>query len=244
MYKRISVNECPSFEAYVDLVNSDTSEQAALLNELTINVSWFYREPLDWEVLKAKILPNLLGSISANPDRMLRIWSAGCAHGEEPYTMAMLILELSELIKNPCQAQILATDIDAEIIDKAIEGFYTEDAVKLVPHGMLKKYFRKRGDRFQIIPEVKKMVSFAEYDLLSSKHSVPPVAIIGSFDIVLCQNVMIYYGQTAQEQIFNKVSNPISPGGYLILGSSEKLRSIHQTEFKTVFPASNIYQKI
>jgi len=215
-----------------------------LANDLSVNVSWLFREPLTWYLLKNQVLKALLETKYSGAGNVLRIWSAGCASGEEAYTAAILMHELLSTMESECRVQIIATDIDEASLEKARQGLYQADSLKNMPFGLLTKYFQNTSDGFLINPEVRKMVSFSKFDLLSTKHLAPPEGIFGSFEVVICQNVLIYYTRPAQERIFSKVAKVISPEGYLILGSSEHPLPSQRKVFQEVFKEVRIYRKI
>ena len=242
--KRIMITNCSDIEAYIALFTRDDAEINALLNELTINVSWFFRNPLTWELLRSEILPDLINNRAKPQSEVFRIWSAGCARGEEPYTMAILMLELMEKLGDELKIQIIATDSDTTAIVKAQKGLYDAEAVKNVPYGILTKYFEQTGSHFQIRPFVKKLVHFSQYDLLDKQHSTPPEAVFGDFDIVICQNVLIYYIKEAGIQIFDKIASATSQSGYLLMGPSEQPFKSLGFEFRQVFKQAKIYKKI
>lgn len=240
----MATTSCSTIEEYYELLRVDVTEQAGLAKDLSVNVSWLFREPLTWYLFKTQILKKLLENKYSSDESVLRIWSAGCAAGEEAYTAAILILELLRSLESKCTFQIIATDIDERSLDKARQGLYQSDSLRNMPFGMLTKYFENTDEGFLINPEVRKMVSFSHFDLLTTKHSAPPDAVFGSFEVVICQNVLIYYTRPAQDRILNKVFKAIVPEGYLILGSSEHPLPSQQRMFQTVFKEAQIYRKI
>jgi len=242
--KRMMMTNRSDLDQYVALLTSDANEIKALKNELTVNVSWLFREPLTWELLKAEIHAKILSKKDNHQAEIFRIWSAGCAHGEEPYTMAILITELLEKLEGSVNIQIIATDMDAQAIAQARNGSYNAEDLKNVPYGLVTKYFSQTGSGFQINSNIKKLVQFSQYDLLDKQHPTPPEAVFGDFDIVICQNIMIYYMNEASEQIFSKVAHATRSGGYLFLGPSEQPVKGPDSVFRQVFKQAKIYKKI
>jgi len=154
-------------------------------------------------------------------DNSLRIWSAGCASGEEPYTVAIILSEIFQKEKTNPDIYIFATDIDEKILETAQNGVYGPDAVKNVRFGLLQKYFSKKPDSYEIKPEIKEMVRFSQHNLLDKKSYIPAESIFGDFDIVLCRNVLIYFKTAFQDIIFAKLYRSLNPDGYLVLGEAE-----------------------
>ncbi|NQU27970.1 MAG: protein-glutamate O-methyltransferase CheR [Candidatus Marinimicrobia bacterium] len=241
--KRTGVTNCTDLGEYYKLLKQNQDEIDALLNELTINVSWFFRSSISCEFLKANILPALIQNKTNRKDNLIRIWSAGCACGEEPYTMAILLNEVLKQEADQITVQIFATDVDKTALLRAKKGIYGRDAVKNIPYGLLTKYFNQSNDHFQINSVIREMVHFSDFDLLDKKHFSPPEAVFANFDIVTCQNVLIYYQLSAQKQIFAKLTQSVAKGGYLILGEAEELVNSQKAVFRKVFDLGRIYQK-
>lgn len=196
------------------------------INHLTINVSEFYRNPSQWELLKEQILPDI---IKSNP--AVKIWSAGCAAGEEPYTLAIMLREYFPNVR----PQILATDIDKGVLLQAKEGIYKSRAVVNVPQYQLRKYFSKiQEDACQVKNEIKKMVVFRRHDLL--KDTFP-----ARCDLIICRNVMIYFTEEAKKILYRMFSDALRPGGVLFTGSTEQIFQASRIGLEAV--ASFFYKK-
>ena len=153
----------------------------------------------------------------------MRIWSSGCASGEEAYSVAMLIAELLESEKQTWTTHIFATDIDEAVLEVARAGIYGEDQLIETKLGIIRKYFRKREEYFEILPEIREMVLFSRDDLTSPILHAPSASIFGEFDLILCRNVLIYLNPRVQHTVCEKLSNSLKSGGYLILGEAEHL---------------------
>jgi chemotaxis protein methyltransferase CheR len=177
------------------------------LERMTINVSEFYRNPKRWEVLEKKILPRLLQS-----NKRLKIWSAACSTGEEPYTLAMI---LSKLVP-ASNFTILATDIDRGILERAKAGIYTERSLKDLPKEMLHKHFMNDGMGFRIKEELKKLIVFKQGNLLAENFET-------NFDLIVCRNVMIYFTEEAKHELYHKFSRALRVDGVLFVGSTEQI---------------------
>ena len=206
----MSLYEKRGFKTFNDFFNG-ISQDKDLLNEfldrMTINVSEFYRNAKRWEVLEKKILPNMIAR-----KKRLKIWSAACSTGEEPYTIAMIMSKFMPL----AQVQILATDIDENIIARAKVGAYPERSLNEVPEDMKRKYFIKDGSFFKVADEVKKAVTFRKQNLLADPFG-------GPFDLIVCRNVLIYFTEDAKDELYNKFSQALDNEGIFFLGSTEQI---------------------
>jgi chemotaxis protein methyltransferase CheR len=226
-------------EQYLDACRNNADECAELVNAVAINVSWFFRNPIVFEIIAQSLLPNLIGK---NPE--LRVWSAGCAAGEEAYSMAILIKEqLARLQDTDVQPVIFGTDIDKNVLQKAKEAIYPRESLKDTTLGTVDAFFAETKDGFELCPEAKGIVHFSFFDLLAKQTSVPPDSVYGTFDIVLCRNVLIYFSAEHQERAAEKLYESMSEGGYLILGDSETICPSVQARLKTVDARNKIYQK-
>ncbi len=203
----IKRNNFNDYGDYFNEIEKDKKLFNEFINYLTINVSEFYRNYSQWEILKNDILPNLLKA-----KKQLKIWSAACSTGEEPYTLVMVLSDLIPLN----QIKILATDIDKEAINKAQIGIYSSKSVENVPKEHLAKYFSKLGDSYQIKDEVKKCVEFSNINLLKDKYP-------DKCDLIVCRNVMIYFTEESKESMYNKFHDSLQEKGVLFVGSTEQI---------------------
>ncbi|MCF7912291.1 MAG: protein-glutamate O-methyltransferase CheR [Candidatus Cloacimonetes bacterium] len=235
---RITATGTANMETYYSYIESHPEECELLMQSLTIKVSSFFRNPLDFEIINRVI--GYLMQNKAEQKEPLRIWSAGCASGEEPYSMAILVAELMSL--TPCAVEIFATDIDSEVLERARQGIYKTDSLKEVKYGLLNKYFITHEDRFELQPSIREIVNFSFHDQLSN-IKVPSMSIYGNFDIVLCRNVMIYYNSRYQVKMQQRLYDSLNLGGYLMLGEAESILERYQGSMKQVAPLSKIYRK-
>lgn len=218
---------------YAELLNSDINEIGTLYDSLSINVTKFYRDKQVWQVFGNKIIPKLLKD--TNPNEKLRIWSCGCASGEEPYSLAIMF---SEALKNPINKfKIIATDINSNALQHAHTGNYTLDNLKNLDPLLITKYFQKTNDgNYKIIDKIKDLVSFNLADITTF-----PISYL---DVIFCRNLLIYYGKDAQDLIFKKFYTVLKPNGYLVLGMDETLwRHKLQNSFLSLNSRDRIYQK-
>lgn len=198
-----------NFKSYFNALEDNSLLLNEFLDRMTINVSEFYRNRKRFEVLEEKVIPYLL-----QKKKKLRIWSAACSTGEEPYTLAMVLNRHIPLQ----QVEILATDLDGLALGKAQAGLYHERSLKEVPPEILKKYFRKEGSTYRVIDEVRKSVTFKKHNLLADRYQK-------DFDLIVCRNVMIYFTEEAKKTIYKNFSHSLIDGGIFFVGSTEQIFS-------------------
>ncbi|PLT34874.1 protein-glutamate O-methyltransferase CheR [Bacillus sp. V5-8f] len=196
-----------TFGSYFQVIEKDNGALNEFLDRMTINVSEFYRNAKRWEVLEKKILPRLLGT-----SRKLKIWSAACSTGEEPYTIAMVLSNLLPL----SQIEIHATDIDENVLARAKMGIYPARSLNEVPSDIKAKYFSKNGDFYEVADEIKRTVKFKKHNLLADRFD-------SGFDLIVCRNVLIYFTEEAKHTLYNKFSESLKEGGVFFVGSTEQI---------------------
>lgn len=212
----VSRNKCSSYDEYVRLLRTDSSVFSEFINFLTINVSEFYRNPDQWEILDKVYFPELISRFG----KKLNIWSAACSTGDEPYSLVMALsrhVPLNDI-------RIIATDIDRRILEQAKTGLYNEKSIKNVPADLKKRYFRQIGPSFQISDEIKRCVSFRESNLLCDRYP-------GDLDMIVCRNVLIYFTEEAKEDIYRKFHRSLKSGGVLFIGSTEQVSDYREIGF-------------
>lgn len=205
-----SLYEKRGYKNFIDFLHGIERDKDLLkefLDRMTINVSEFYRNAKRWEVLQHKIFPKLL-----ERNKRLKIWSAACSTGEEPYTIAMVLSHHVPL----SHIQILATDIDETCLQKAKAGVYQERSLAEVPPDIKKKYFIQEGSFYRVKDEIKNTVTFKKHNLLSDPYEK-------NFDLIVCRNVMIYFTEEAKDYIYKEFSNSLRSGGILFVGSTEQI---------------------
>lgn len=224
-----------SFAEYFDYLVADKTGSAlvTLINKITTNHTFFMREADHFNYFKEKVLPELAG---ASNDRDLRIWSAGCSSGEEPYTLAMIIDEYFSLNKNKWDTKILATDISGKVLDIAVKGIYSNEGIAAIPAYWKLNYFVKQGhDKAVLVPKIRNEVIFRKFNLMDKSYPFKR-----RFHVIFCRNVMIYFDNKTKVELVKKFYDFTEPGGYLFLGHSESLNR-NETEYKYVMPA--VYRK-
>ncbi|SEP68066.1 chemotaxis protein methyltransferase CheR [Piscibacillus halophilus] len=207
-----------NFKDYYDALNNDDALRQEFLSRITINVSQFYRNYKRWDILKNDILPDLLKSKA-----QVKVWSAACSTGEEPYTMAMLLSDFYDLD----QISILATDIDDGAIEQAKVGVYSEKSLSEVPQNKIERFFTKEGSTYIMSDEIKKTVTFKKHNLLADDYG-------GPYDLIVCRNVLIYFTEDAKRKVYQKFNEALTPQGILFVGSTEQLFRPQENNYEPV----------
>ena len=234
---RVRATHSASAEAYADLLLKDGDEVDRLLKVLTIHVSQFFRNPPTFDKLRTQIFPFLFTLPGINGNEELSIWSVGCASGEEPYTLALILKHFFPEELEKLRVTILATDVDAGILDVARVGIYGEERLMEVPEPLRQEYFVQRDGKFQLASEIRTLVEFRQADLADSET-------FPDCDLIVCRNVLIYFERQQQETILNGFADRLRPGGILVLGKSETLVGETRRRFQTVCPVERIYRVV
>ena len=204
----ITKHKIEGYDKYVSKLKTDKELFDEFVSYITINVSEFYRNPEQWKLIEADVFPELIRKFGKN----LKIWSAACSTGDEPYSLVMALSRHVPL----SNIKILATDLDKQIIAKAKVGVYNEKSIASVPEDFKKKYFTKVGPSYKIADEIKERVEFKEHNLL--KDAYPK-----DYNLIVCRNVLIYFTEEAKEEVFRKFNKSLAPGGVLFIGSTEQI---------------------
>ncbi|NOY05346.1 MAG: protein-glutamate O-methyltransferase CheR [Chlorobi bacterium] len=240
---RIRTAGCKDLQTYLNKLESSETEAVLLAQTLTINVSSFFRNPLVFEYLRQRVLPELLLKKTKRGEQTLRIWSAGCATGEEPYSIAIIVRDLVNGEDNPLQINIFGTDINKESLKIARTGLYKTNSLDNVPLRYVRSCFTRQNGAFKLDPVIRDMVVFSEYDLLDEKSRVPQISVFGDFDLVFCCNVVMYYQSADQVKIFSKIARSIVTTGFLVLGEAEELPLPYRRSFIPLPGAGHFFQK-
>ena len=222
----ITKNHIATYDEYVALIKRDKEKFEQFINFLTINVSEFYRNPDQWKILENEVFPKLIQKFGKN----LKIWSAACSTGDEPYSLAMAFSKHVPL----SNIRILATDIDDQVISSAKTGLYSAKSVENVPADLKKKYFSQVGDSYKIADEIKRCVTFKEHNLLKDVYPK-------DYDLILCRNVVIYFTDEAKDMIYKNFYNSLKPQGILFIGSTEQITTYRELGFERL--SSFYFQK-
>ncbi|PKP17135.1 MAG: hypothetical protein CVU05_16070 [Bacteroidetes bacterium HGW-Bacteroidetes-21] len=240
--KRIAETGFDTINDYSLFLKKHPREVAVLTDSLQISYSDFFRNSLTFSVLEQIVIPLLIHRNSESKRKRLRLWSAACAGGQEPYSLAMLFEEIKSRDSAKYSYQIFATDLSEGQINEASAGKYSIEAISNVKHKRIKQWFTQSGEEYLVKQSLKKNINFSVFDLLHKEMSSPPVSIYGDFDIVFCANMLFYYKPKYQKMILEKVTRSMAQGGYLITGETER-DILLSNNFREVFPQSAIFQK-
>ncbi|ABR48775.1 Protein-glutamate O-methyltransferase [Alkaliphilus metalliredigens QYMF] len=221
----ITRNNFPTYDLYYNAINQDKKLLDEFINYLTINVSEFYRNPQQWEILNSEIIPNLLKT-----RKKLKIWSSACSTGEECYSLVMALSKFYPLK----DIEVLATDIDEGAITKAQLGVYTPKSVENLPNEFIERFFTLQSERFMISGDIKNRVRFKKLNLIEDAYP-------SDCDLILCRNVMIYFTEETKSKMYQKFHDALGSDGILFVGSTEQIILPHRynlSPLKTFF-----YQK-
>jgi chemotaxis protein methyltransferase CheR len=239
LQKRLKAYNMSSFGDYIDFLFSSAGREKELSNmidEISTNKTDFFREPNHFEFLSQTGLREYL---SKTGKRRISAWSAGCSSGEEPYTIAIILKEYARL-EHYIDFTITATDISKRVLQEGMLGIYNEDKISEIPFALKKEYFQKGKNSFKqhvrVNSDIRNTVNFRQFNLLSSDYS-----IFGSFDIIFCRNVLIYFERAIQYRIIYNLCTQLNPGGYLFLGHSETTMGF-TLPLKTIRPS--IFNKL
>lgn len=206
---------------FYQLIDRDEALYRYFIDYLTINVTEFFRTPEKFVELEQKVIPDLMQQSSR-----LKIWSAGCSTGAEPYSMSIL---MSEIAPRP-KPQILASDLDIKMLAKAKEGIYQANELKNVTPARLAKYFRHvDGERYGVLPEVKEGITFQHHNLLLDRYE-------SGFDLISCRNVVIYFTEEAKDKLYRRFLDALRPGGVLFVGGTEAILNFRDIGFQHYIP--------
>ena len=196
------------YDKYVQALKNDKALFEEFVNYITINVSEFYRNPEQWKIMDEQIFPELIRKFGKN----LKIWSAACSTGDEPYSLVMALSRHLPL----ANIRIYATDLDKQILEKAKVGLYAEKSLAGVPKDLKAKYFTKVGSSYRISDEIKKRVTFKQHNLIKDRYEM-------GYHLIVCRNVLIYFTEEAKDEVFTKYFKSLAPGGILFIGSTEQI---------------------
>ena len=217
----VTRSSAKTFVEYFDTVAKDKDEFAAFIEYLTINVSEFYRTPDKFAKLETDVIPDLL---KRTPK--LNIWSAGCSIGAEPYSLSMIMKEMTPGKRH----RILATDLDIEILAKAKKGIYLENEIKSLSPERRQKYFDKVGDdKYAVKEDIKSCIEFKRHNLLKDPFEK-------DFDLILCRNVVIYFTEEAKDELYTRFFEALKPDGILFVGATEAILNFRKMGYTSYQP--------
>src|SRR5215211_5657301 len=234
IHKRMQDVGVDGYLGYLDHLEVDPEEFTQLFNAILLNVTSFFRDPPTWDYLAAEILPRILAE--KGEDEQVRMWSAGCASGEEAYTLAMLAAEAMGADAVRERVKIYATDLDEEALNQARQARYAAKQVEGVPPELLERYFEHNGDHYTFSKELRRLVIFGPHNLIQD-------APIPRIDLLVCRNTLMYLNSETQAQVLARFSFALREGGYLLLGKAEMLLA-HSDLFSSVDLRRRVFRKV
>ena len=232
--KQMQQHRLESYPEYLDYLEVHPDEFLALFNTILINVTGFFRDPVAWNFMQTEILPSLLAAKSEQSQ--IRVWSAGCASGEEAYTLAMLLTDALGIETFRQRVKIYATDVDEDALAKARHSIYSAEAIQAVPQPFQAHFFEPVGDQYIFHPELRRSVIFGRHDLLQD-------APISRLDLLVCRNTLMYFNSETQAKVLKRLHFALNPTGILFLGRAEMLLT-HPNLFMPVNLAHRIFNRV
>lgn len=234
---RVAATGAVSFSSYFNLLLNDPHEAEHLINRFTVNETYFYREEHQLRCLSRSLLPDRI--LNKKPGDRIRIWSVPCSTGEEPYSIAIWLLENWHLV-DAYNVEIVGSDIDSAVLRDARLGEYGKRAVSRLPNDLRERYFESFGDeRWRIIQDLRESVSFRAANLIDSEA----IAAEGAFDIIFCRNVLIYFDDESRRRTVENLHGALAPGGYLCLGHTESMNRISERFEVARFEDAVVYRR-
>lgn len=240
VHERMALLGLDDLDGYTGRVVDDPNELDELLNSLGVQVSHFFRDPEVYGLLEKTVLPGLVEEQSVDGTDSLRIWSAGCSSGEEPYSMAILA---RQTIGDAGNCHIFATDINTEALKAAARGEYTRNHLLDTRLGILDRHFTRDGARYRLDESIRDMVHFSRADITAPKRFTPRESVFRTYSVVLCRNVLIYCSDRSKDRALGNLTRSVVEGGYLVLGEAEILPEPHAAHYLQPFENLPLYRK-
>ena len=234
--------EFESFQQYLYFLRYDAlreREFAKIFDAVTTHETSFFREPTQLQALEEELLPRMIQEKEARGETSLKLWSAACSTGEEPYTLAMILMERFPRILKTWSVEILASDISESALRAARQGCYGNYSIRNTPPVYLQKYFVKTDGKYQVVPEIRRLVRFTHLNLYETSR----VRMIRNVDLLFCRNVLIHFSDEAKRQVVSALYDCLAPGGYLIIGHSESLYNVSRAFRLVQIRGALFYQK-
>jgi chemotaxis protein methyltransferase CheR len=233
----IALRRSSSARDYINLLRADPRETELLINSFTVNETYFYREQHQLACLSNSILPDIIRS--KGPGDRIRIWSMPCSSGEEPYSIAIWLLENWPLV-DAYNIEITGSDIDTAILKQAVDGYYGQRSLSKIPADILDRYFEPEKDQQRrLISDLRESVTFAKGNIVDRTS----IGQLGRFDVIFCRNLLIYFDEAAREVAARNIHELLYPGGYICLGHTESMSRISETFEPVRFPDAIVYRE-
>ncbi|MDR3652985.1 MAG: CheR family methyltransferase [Paludibacter sp.] len=237
---RMSETQCDSESSYFSFVKKNDVESSKFVDSLCVSYSEFFRNPLTFSVLEKIVIPSIVMNTINSNRKEIRIWSAACAAGQETYSLAILLKEISQAIGEKINFRIFSTDQSELQIAEAKKGIYYDSGLNNMTLKRLSRWFIKKDNTYHVIPELKESIDFSVFDLFAEDCYCPPTSIFGEFDIVVCANLLFYYQPKFRTKIIDKATKCLSTNGFLITSETEREILLHDN-FQEIFPQSAIF---
>ncbi|MGD9910409.1 MAG: protein-glutamate O-methyltransferase CheR [Candidatus Izemoplasmatales bacterium] len=212
------------------------------IDALQIPFTFFFRNPLSFEILSSQIIPSLFSKVKNGKE--IRVWSVGCSTGQEAYSLAILFEEAARRFNKPIPYRIFASDISEESIEKAKSGLYNESEIGNLRYDYIKRYFMIEMSEYSVKPFLREKIYFGFYNLLNENKMGPDDSIFASFDIVMCSNLLYYYNESIQEKMISKLLYTLNPGGYFLTSDTEKYLIKDSIDIVSVSVQSAVFHKV
>ncbi|HEX2525440.1 MAG TPA: CheR family methyltransferase [Geminicoccus sp.] len=236
LVERMAETGASSFSAYFSYLRGSRAETEQLINRFTVNETYFYREEHQLRCLSRSLLPEIVKS--RGPGDKIRIWSVPCSTGEEAYSIAIWLLENWQMV-DAYNVEIVGSDIDTRVLSEARAGQYGERALSRLPKNVVDAYFEQRQERRQLIDDLRESVTFTSVNLIDAVS----MASNGSFDIIFCRNVLIYFDDVSRRLAARNLFSQLNPGGFVCLGHSESMMRITDRFNMRRFDDAIVYQR-
>ncbi|MCK5485361.1 MAG: protein-glutamate O-methyltransferase CheR [Desulfobacterales bacterium] len=233
---RMRSTSSKDYAGYIKHLNSNPAEYTSLIDTLTVNVTDFFRNPETYEHVEKEVLPAVIRAKAKTPIKSIRIWSAGSSIGVEAYSIAIMLHKLLKQDFKRYKISIIGTDIDKASLFKAQLGVYSETEMKGVDSKTAEKYFVKKGDKYHVIDDLKKITTFKRNDLISGTKMT-------GFDVIFCRNVTIYFTKELQEKLYMIFYDSLNNGGYYVMGKTETMIGPAKDAFNPFCTKERIYTK-
>lgn len=238
--KRVQLHHLSGFKDYYHFLRYNRNrdqELSDIMDILTTNETYFFRESFQLKAFTDEIIPALREAKLKSGDMTLRIWSAGCSSGEEPYTIAMLLLDMGGFVG--WNVEIIGTDISHRVIQQARKGLYGKASFRVTDDSYLRRYFTEQDGMYRVNDKVRELVTISHLNLLDANR----ITLLGRMDIIYCRNVIIYFDQAARRKVIDSFYRTLREGGYLLLGHSESLMNISTAFTLKHLKNDMVYQK-
>ena len=233
----LNISSFDDYCHYLKFNRNKDQELVDIMDVLTTNETYFFRELFQLKAFSDEVIPELIKSKSAQGSRSLRIWSAGCSTGEEPYTIAILVSVIPEL--SGWDIEIIGTDISQKVLQHARRAIYGKSSFRTTEEHDLTHFFHQEDDGYKVNESIRKLVTIRHLNLFDTDQ----LSRLGKVDLIFCRNVIIYFGQTAKKQVIESFYSALFDGGFLLLGHSESLMNISTRFTLRHFKNDMIYQK-